>query len=91
MVFPSETELVANAQRRIESPVISQRLQFGSAGIGIDVLVVAVIGQDIKVESMLTAQLPFQSHGTAQAVEIGVAVPQEFIVGVAGGACTPGR
>lgn len=67
-IFSSETKLISNAECRIKRLVVSQGFQFGPAGIGVDVLFIAVIAKHIEIQRVVFAYFPLRAQTTPHPV-----------------------
>ena len=77
-----ELEDVGYPDPDIEVPLEGQGFQLCAFCIGVDVFLIAVVGQEEEVQFMLPGYLVLSSDCSAETVEVGVFVTRERIVGV---------
>ena len=76
----SERELVAEAEGDGGGVLPGEGLELGAGLVGVDLKFVVVVIHGAEIEGVALAQIPFQTEGSADAVDVGVGVAEELVV-----------
>lgn len=76
-----ERELIADAEGGGGGVLPGERLEFGAGLVGVDLKVVVVVEHRGEVQTVTLGEVSFEAEGTADAVDVGVGVAEELVVG----------